>query len=153
MYLLLKSFFFVLLSKFLCFLHVFKFTGFVMHFGFGMLNNRTFSKIWTNPLQNLGCSFLSSSFYLQVLSKFYKTLGFLLRKIEETNILLSMITVFLTSVVFLVSVMLPLKTLRQLVWRLLQRWKNALDWKKCPISMFSEISSPCKHVLAALFRK
>ena len=46
-----------------------------------------------------------------------------------------------------------LKALRQLVWRLLQRWKNPLDWKKCPISMFSEISSPCKHVLAALFRK
>ena len=39
--------FFVLLSKFLCFLHVFKFTGFVMHFGLDTLNNRTFSKIWT----------------------------------------------------------------------------------------------------------
>ena len=37
--------FFVLLSKFLCFLHVFKFTGFVMHFGLDTLNNRTFSKI------------------------------------------------------------------------------------------------------------
>ena len=37
--------FFVLLSKFLRFLHVFKFTGFVMHFGLDTLNNRTFSKI------------------------------------------------------------------------------------------------------------
>ena len=46
-----------------------------------------------------------------------------------------------------------LKTLWQLVWRLLLRWKNVLDWKKCPISMFSEIFSPYKHVLAALFRK
>ena len=34
-----------------------------------------------------------------------------------------------------------------------QRWKNALDWKKWPISMFSEIFSPYMHVLAALFRK
>ena len=49
-----------------------------------------------------------------------------------------------------------LKALRQLVWRLLLRWKtdddDILDWKKCPISMFSEIFSPYKHVLAALFR-
>ena len=37
--------FFLLLSKFLCFLHVFKFTGFVMHFGLDTLNNGTFSKI------------------------------------------------------------------------------------------------------------
>ena len=26
-----------------------------------------------------------------------------------------------------------LKALRQLVWRLLLRWKNVLDWNKCPI--------------------
>ena len=45
-----------------------------------------------------------------------------------------------------------LKALRQLVWRLLLRSKNVLDWKKCPISMFSEVFSPYKHVLAALFR-
>ena len=49
--------------------------------------------------------------------------------------------------------MISLKAMRQLVWRLLLRWKNVLDWKKCPISMFSEIFSPYKHVLAALFRK
>ena len=46
-----------------------------------------------------------------------------------------------------------LKALRQLVWRLLLRWKNDLDWKKCPISMFSQIFSLYEHVLAALFRK
>ena len=35
-----------------------------------------------------------------------------------------------------------LKALRQLVWRLLLRQKkNALDWKTCSISMFSEIFS------------
>ena len=53
-----------------------------------------------NCLRNLGCSFLSSYFYLQILSKFYKTLGFISKKTEETNTLLSMITVFLTLVVF-----------------------------------------------------
>ena len=46
-----------------------------------------------------------------------------------------------------------LKALRQLVWRLLLRWKNVLDWKKCPISMLSEIFNPYKHVLVAIFRK
>ena len=46
-----------------------------------------------------------------------------------------------------------LKALRQLVWRFLQKWKNALDWKKCRILMFSEIFSPYGHVLASLFRK
>ena len=34
-----------------------------------------------------------------------------------------------------------LKALRQLVWRLLLWWKNALDWKTCSISMLSEIFS------------
>ena len=46
-----------------------------------------------------------------------------------------------------------LKALRQLVWRLLLRRKNAFDWKTCSMSIFSEILSPYKHVLAALFRK
>ena len=46
-----------------------------------------------------------------------------------------------------------LKMLRQLVWRLILRWKNVLDWKKCQISMYSEVFSPYKHALAALFRK
>ena len=46
-----------------------------------------------------------------------------------------------------------LKRLRQLVWRLLLRWKNVLDWRKCPISMFSEIFSPDEHVLATLFKE
>ena len=31
--------------------------------------------------------------------------------------------------------------------------KNALGLKTCPILMFSEIFSPYRHVLAALFRK
>ena len=31
--------------------------------------------------------------------------------------------------------------------------KKILDWKTCPISMFSEIFSPYKLVAAALFRK
>ena len=31
--------------------------------------------------------------------------------------------------------------------------QNALDWKTCPISMFCEIFSPYKYVLAALFKK
>ena len=48
---------------------------------------------------------------------------------------------------------LLLKTLKQLVWRLPLRWKNALDWKICSISILSEGFSPYKHVLAALFRK
>ena len=30
-------------------------------------------------------------------------------------------------------------------------WKNALAWMTYPISMFSEVFSPYKHVLAALF--
>ena len=50
-----------------------------------------------------------------------------------------------------------LKALRQLVWRdqkmLLLRWNYVLDWKKFPISMFSEIFSPYKHLLAVLFKK
>ena len=45
------------------------------------------------------------------------------------------------------------KALKQLMCRLLVRWKNALEWKKCSISMFSQIFSPYNHVLAALFRK
>ena len=32
---------------------------------------------------------------------------------------------------------LYLKALRQIVWSLLLRWKNALDWKTCSTSMFS----------------
>ena len=31
--------------------------------------------------------------------------------------------------------------------------KSVIDWNKCPISIFSEIFSPYKHVLAASFRK
>ena len=31
--------------------------------------------------------------------------------------------------------------------------KNVLHWKKCPISIFSKIFIPYKHILAALFRK
>ena len=31
--------------------------------------------------------------------------------------------------------------------------KNALDWNTCSISTSFEIFDPCKHVLAALFRK
>ena len=41
----------------------------------------------------------------------------------------------------------------QLVCRLLVKWKNALDWKTCSISMFSKIFSPYNHVLVELFRK
>ena len=52
-----------------------------------------------------------------------------------------------------VSKVSTLKRLRQLVWRLLLRSKNVPDWKKCPISMFSEIFSRYKHALTALFRK
>ena len=44
-----------------------------------------------------------------MLSKLYKRFGSPLKKIEETNTLLSMITTFITSAVFFfVSVMLPL---------------------------------------------
>ena len=46
-----------------------------------------------------------------------------------------------------------LKALKQLVWGLLVMWKNALNWKTCSISMFSEILSPHKNVLAPLFKK
>ena len=45
------------------------------------------------------------------------------------------------------------KALKQLVWRLPLRWKNASYWKTCSMSMFSQIFRPYKHVLVALFRK
>ena len=56
------------------------------------------------------------------------------------------------SFIKLIGILL-LKALKQLVWRLLVGWKNTLDLKTCSISIFSEIFSPDKHVLAALFRK
>ena len=59
-YLVLKSSFFVLVPEFLCFLYIFKFTVFLMHFGLGMLNDCTFFRNLNNPVQNLGFSFLSS---------------------------------------------------------------------------------------------
>ena len=33
------------------------------------------------------------------------------------------------------------------------KMKNVLDWKKDPISIFSEIFGPYKHILEALFTK
>ena len=42
---------------------------------------------------------------------------------------------------------------RQLVWRVLLRWKSALDQKKYLIAIFFEIFNPYERVLTALFIK
>ena len=51
-------------------------------------------------------------------------------------------TIFLREITCLNRIQVILKTMRQLVWRLLLRWKSALGWKTYPISMSSEIFSP-----------
>ena len=127
----------------------------------------SFGIIWLFP----GAETVGSGPYLEFLSNFCFFLFFFampyfgrlgqcpeIRQVDNLHEWVPFVTVAQSSTVSCLvgskpSLIKHLKALNQLVWRLPLRWKNALDWKICSISIFSEIFSPCKHVLAALFRK
>ena len=112
---------------------------------------------WVRAISRIFIQFLLFFFFAM---PYFERLGQCLkmRKVDNLHEWVAFVTVAQSSAVSCLvgskpSLIKHLKALNQLVWRLPLRWKNALDWKICSISIISEIFCPYKHVLAGLFRK